>query len=288
MTVTHGMNVAEVESLGQRLQTGADRLVAICADLESVVRASTWAGPDADRFSFEWWPAHKARLLTASERLHGFGQSALNNACEQRAASGEGGAGQGIGASGVAPPLQGSSPHLQGSSPHLQGSVVGGLPTSGGGDPDGGRLTYSPGPQQLSNDAIATAAERELREHPGAFRTGWSAPGECIMSTRRWVSEAGGQVGAGGNASSYQGVASEVPGDQAARGDVIQYVDPNAPDAFNDGVHTVVVVGRNEDGSLQIIERNFDLNGGIRRVDAWEPKPPAGWEARVYRYGDRP
>lgn len=123
MTVTLGMNVAEVESLGQRLQTGADRLVAICADLESLVRASTWAGPDADRFSFEWWPAHKARLLTASERLHGFGQSVLNNTSEQRAASGEGGAGQGIGASGVAPPLQGSSPHLQGSSPHLQGST---------------------------------------------------------------------------------------------------------------------------------------------------------------------
>ena len=123
MTVTHGMNVAEVDGLGQRLQMGADRLVAICAELDSVVRGSTWAGPDADRFSFEWWPAHKARLLSASERLHGFGQSALNNAGEQRVASGEGGAGLGFGASGAAPLLQGSSPFLQGSSQHLQGST---------------------------------------------------------------------------------------------------------------------------------------------------------------------
>lgn len=89
--MTHGMNAAEVESLGRLLQSGAERVRALCSELDSGVHGSTWAGPDADRFAHEWWPGHKSRLVTAAEQLHGFGQSALNNASEQRATSGEGG-----------------------------------------------------------------------------------------------------------------------------------------------------------------------------------------------------
>lgn len=148
---------------------------------------------------------------------------------------------------------------------------------------------YVAGPQHLSNSAIAAAAEAELKNEPGALPTGWNASGECMVSAQRWVKEAGGKVNPNGEvAGSYQGVAVQVPMKDVQRGDIIQYVDPNNPNGNWDHVHTVVVTGVNSDGSLQIIERNYDFKGGIRQQTNWRPAPAQGWVADVFRYGDTP
>jgi hypothetical protein len=75
---------------------------------------------------------------------------------------------------------------------------------------------------------------------------------------------------------------------QVQRGDIIQYQDPAAPNTDWNHVHTLVVLGTNSNGSLNIIERNYDLQGSIREVNGWTPAPHAGWVAQAYRYGDQP
>lgn len=91
MSITHGMNVDEVDQLGRLLQRNGDRLGQILGEIDSVLHAVVWEGHDAGVFKSEWWPKHKASVQTAAQQLHGFGQSALNNVTEQRSASGEGG-----------------------------------------------------------------------------------------------------------------------------------------------------------------------------------------------------
>jgi hypothetical protein len=88
MAVTHGMNVDEVNQLGHQLQTQAGNIRDMVGQLEGVISGTTWMGPDADQFKGQWWPEHKQHLLAVAEQLHGFGQSALNNASDQVNASG--------------------------------------------------------------------------------------------------------------------------------------------------------------------------------------------------------
>lgn len=86
--VTHGMNPDEVENLGRTLQRKADELRGHVSQLEGLVNNTGWMGKDASDFKGPWWTGHKKQLLTIAEGLHGFGQSALNNAREQREVSG--------------------------------------------------------------------------------------------------------------------------------------------------------------------------------------------------------
>ena len=82
-----GMNVAEVEDLGRFLQSHAGKLESIRSQIDQLVRSAAWVGFDATRFTQQWWPEHAARLATVDRELEGLGQSALNNAAEQRQAS---------------------------------------------------------------------------------------------------------------------------------------------------------------------------------------------------------
>jgi hypothetical protein len=88
MAVSHGMDVGEVRRLGGSLQASAGRIDSLITRIESAVSGSTWVGPDASMFKNQWWPEHKAHLKQMSEKLHGLGQSALNNAAEQERVSG--------------------------------------------------------------------------------------------------------------------------------------------------------------------------------------------------------
>lgn len=99
MSLTHGMDVGGVEALGALLQQKAEQLRHLATEVGGAVVASGWAGPDADAFVQQWWPQHRAQLAAVAEGIHGFGQSALNNAVEQRGASGDStGGGVGLGA----------------------------------------------------------------------------------------------------------------------------------------------------------------------------------------------
>jgi len=83
MSFTHGMNIQEVQDLGNLLQRKAEEIDRLISDVESKVGSTTWVGPDAETFKNQWWPEHKTRLQQVSEGIYGFGQSALNNASEQ-------------------------------------------------------------------------------------------------------------------------------------------------------------------------------------------------------------
>lgn len=86
--LTHGMDIAGVEALGQLLQQRSEQVEAIQKELDLRLSASSWIGSDADAFRQQAWPAARARLAQVAADLRGFGQSALNNAAEQRQASG--------------------------------------------------------------------------------------------------------------------------------------------------------------------------------------------------------
>lgn len=88
-----GMDVDQVEQTGRRLKNYANSIDTLVSQLDKVVNAlpAVWQGPDAQRFVTQWWPEHRKSLVTAKSSIDGLGQSALNNASEQRQVSGEGG-----------------------------------------------------------------------------------------------------------------------------------------------------------------------------------------------------
>lgn len=105
MNITHGMDADEVEDLGVFLQQRADRLRQIAHEINTRVYSSVWDGEEARMFNQQRWPRHRAQLLAAADHLHALGQSARNNAAEQRDASQPGAAapaGAYIGAAGAA------------------------------------------------------------------------------------------------------------------------------------------------------------------------------------------
>jgi uncharacterized protein YukE len=91
--VRMGMDVDAVESAGKQLKAQANSITNLVSQLDRTVNAlpSSWDGQDARQFVTDWWPQHKQALLAAQKQLDGLGQSALNNASEQRNASGSGG-----------------------------------------------------------------------------------------------------------------------------------------------------------------------------------------------------
>ena len=87
MNVTHGMDPREVRALGHDLQGKADELRRKAQLLDRLVNNAYWTGPEAARFKYQWWPAHRSRMWSVANDLDGFGQSALNNAADQERAS---------------------------------------------------------------------------------------------------------------------------------------------------------------------------------------------------------
>lgn len=88
MAISHGMNVGEVEDLGNRLKGIARDINEMVKMLNGKVNNTSWVGPDATKFKNDWWPQHRQHLQKMVQDLDGFGQSALNNAKAQKDASG--------------------------------------------------------------------------------------------------------------------------------------------------------------------------------------------------------
>lgn len=90
-----GMEVDQVAAAGKALKDRSAEIDSVVAKLDGIVRTmpSVWDGPDSQQFVNDWWPDHKRMLVSASTRVAGLGQSALNNASEQREASGTGNSG---------------------------------------------------------------------------------------------------------------------------------------------------------------------------------------------------
>ena len=89
-----GMDVEAVESVGRQLKQSATSVDQIVGGLDKTVNGllQLWEGPDAQRF-VQSWPTFRKSLIAAQASVAGLGQSALNNASEQRDASGIKGSG---------------------------------------------------------------------------------------------------------------------------------------------------------------------------------------------------
>jgi surface antigen len=89
-----GMDVEAVENVGRQLNQSATSVDQIVGGLDKTVNGllQIWDGPDAQRL-VQSWPTFRKTLITAKASVAGLGQSALNNASEQRDASGAKGAG---------------------------------------------------------------------------------------------------------------------------------------------------------------------------------------------------
>ena len=100
--VTHGMNVEEVRRLGRTLQMMSASIDELRNDLDRLVSRTTWIGPTAERFKYQWWPTNRTQLLGLSADIFGLGQAALNNANDQERVSGGGAAGGSLSSRGLA------------------------------------------------------------------------------------------------------------------------------------------------------------------------------------------
>lgn len=85
-----GMDVEAVERTGRDLKQRATDIGGLLSQIDRLVTnlSSVWDGQDAQQFVSQWWPEHKRSLQTVQQSIDGLGQSALNNASEQRQVSG--------------------------------------------------------------------------------------------------------------------------------------------------------------------------------------------------------
>lgn len=137
-------------------------------------------------------------------------------------------------------------------------------------------------PHGFDVEAAIEAAEGEV----GTSRpTGWSQPGECIMSAQRWVKAGGGAWdGSGDPVSNYEGATRLAMAD-AEPGDIVQYEHLESPTSWVTGVHTLMITEVHDDGTFTIIESNNPGGSGlVNKDEKWTPKPPEGFQAVVWRF----
>jgi uncharacterized protein YukE len=84
-----GMDVDLVEEKGRALKADAEKIAQLVRQIDALVRRlqAMWDGQDGRDFVNTWWPRHKQSLLLCVDGVSGLGQSALNNASEQRQVS---------------------------------------------------------------------------------------------------------------------------------------------------------------------------------------------------------
>jgi hypothetical protein len=137
------------------------------------------------------------------------------------------------------------------------------------------------------------AADIGVSENGTHNPTGFNQPGECIMSVMRWITGAGGHMAGGGPYSAYVNSPADLVATgagavvaQAAKGDVIQYTYNPSRDSYANGVHTVMVVANNGNGTLRIVQSNAPAGSGlVSVVDNWRPAAPANFTPYLWRFG---
>ncbi len=135
------------------------------------------------------------------------------------------------------------------------------------------------------NFDVATTLALAESEIGTSRPTGWSQPGECIMSAQRWIRAGGGNWVGGGNPVSNYDTATRMTLATAAPGDIIQYENIASPTSWVTGVHTVLITEVNDDGTFTIIQSNSPGGSGlVTKEENWTPAPPAGFEAAVWRF----
>ena len=86
-----GMDPDVVERIGTQLKSQAQQIESVIHAIEGLIgeARAAWEGPDAQQFN-DWWNSqHRPALTNAQQAIDGLGQSAMNNAADQRAVSGQ-------------------------------------------------------------------------------------------------------------------------------------------------------------------------------------------------------
>jgi len=246
------MDVEAVEQTGRGLQRAGESVATLVNSIERTVNglSSVWEGPDARRFVSEWWPAHKATLLTVGERISGLGQSALNNAAEQRGISaGPGtsgttpGSGDG-GGSGAAP----TAPAPTGPAP---GAREGALPSGEGRNGYVADMGAPPYPTY-----------RGTLDGLGAFKgecTSWAAWRRDELGLEWRVNDHSG-TGHGGEMAGRMGGTTSTPPTLGA-------IVSNTTEG-----HVMIIEEVRPDGSFRVSEMNIaGVPGSVRTDRIWTP-----------------
>jgi len=81
-----GMDVEQVEKLGNSLKNQAHAIEQVINAVNHLVTHSQeiWKGHDARQFNEHWTAQHRPALQRVRDAVQGLGQSAMNNAREQR------------------------------------------------------------------------------------------------------------------------------------------------------------------------------------------------------------
>jgi uncharacterized protein YukE len=84
-----GMDVDAVETIAKQLQHQADQIHSVISTVDGLINQAegAWKGGDATQFRDWWTSQHRPALTQAGEAVRGLGQSAMNNASEQRTVS---------------------------------------------------------------------------------------------------------------------------------------------------------------------------------------------------------
>jgi len=133
-----------------------------------------------------------------------------------------------------------------------------------------------------------TVGERILQV---AHRSLLQYEGDCFPWVRRVIAEATGRAMGFGYRDGYlAGGAIEVSLDDVQPGDVVQIANDanNGPGVSYPGLHTAIVVARQANGLLEVIDSNSQWDGIVRLRPNYNPAATAaqyGITARAYRFG---
>lgn len=85
-----GMNIAEVRTLVQMMNTKADEIGQIAQQLTQKLQGTAWVGQDRERFLSDWQSNHQQSLQRVVESLKEAARRAESNAAEQEQVSNNG------------------------------------------------------------------------------------------------------------------------------------------------------------------------------------------------------
>jgi surface antigen/uncharacterized protein YukE len=236
-----GMDVEAVESVGRQLKQSAASVESLVGGIDKTVSGLTglWDGPDAQRFVQQSWPTLRKALVAAQSSVEGLGQSALNNASEQRGASTANGSGSGNAT----------------------------LITPRGTHAEGSPATPAPATHPASQSFGVMGAQRDFDSRHGnaSFAPGGSYAGQCTS----WVNFRREQLHAEGLVSGP--VPTSWKGGHFYPGTVSLEPTPYAVGSFSGGGHTFVVESISE-GSPRTISISEMNVGKMVDVDRLETK----------------
>ncbi|GAA4831824.1 hypothetical protein GCM10023221_04620 [Luteimicrobium xylanilyticum] len=82
-----GLDVEQVNALGDKLNHGAQEIKELVQKLNAALNGVQWKGTDGDKFRDEWHHQHVTQLNKVADALQHAGQTAKKNAQNQQQTS---------------------------------------------------------------------------------------------------------------------------------------------------------------------------------------------------------